>query len=69
MCPNVHLTQKLAFYHHPKCTVTSASEVWYSREPMGIHYLGNMMKKISEDVFTIYVNINVLLGLVDLLLL
>lgn len=58
-----------AFYHHPKRTVTSASEVWYSREPMGIHYLGNMMKKISEEVITLYVNINVLLGLVDLLLL
>ncbi len=37
-----------SFYLHPKRTVTS--DVWYSWEPMAVHYLGNMMKKIREEV-------------------
>ena len=39
-----------AFYLHPKRSITVASDVWYSREPMGANYLGNMLKKISEEV-------------------
>lgn len=30
-----------SFHLHPKCTL--ASDVWYSPEPMGVHYLGNML--------------------------
>ncbi|XP_023806613.2 uncharacterized protein LOC110014204 [Oryzias latipes] len=39
-----------SFYLHPKRSVTAAAEVWYSREPMGVNYLGAMLKKISEEV-------------------
>ncbi|XP_076586564.1 uncharacterized protein LOC143320627 [Chaetodon auriga] len=39
-----------SFYLHPKRSITVASDVWYSREPMGVHYLGDMLKKISEEV-------------------
>ncbi|XP_044058670.1 uncharacterized protein LOC122879058 isoform X2 [Siniperca chuatsi] len=35
-----------SFYLHPKHAV--ASDVWYSQEPMGAHYLENMWNKISE---------------------
>ena len=34
-----------SFYLHPKRSITVASDVWYSREPMGVHYLGDMLKK------------------------
>jgi hypothetical protein len=37
-----------SFYLHPKRTLSSG--VWYTREPMGVHYLGNMLKRISEEV-------------------
>ncbi|XP_047460232.1 zinc finger MYM-type protein 4 isoform X2 [Mugil cephalus] len=39
-----------SFYLHPKRSVAVASDVWYSREPMGVHYLGDMLKKICEEV-------------------
>ncbi|XP_041862003.1 uncharacterized protein LOC121652924 isoform X2 [Melanotaenia boesemani] len=39
-----------SFYLHPKRSITTASDVWYSREPMGVHYLGDMLKRISEEV-------------------
>jgi len=42
-----------SFYVHPKRCITVASDVWYSRKPMGINYLGNMLKKISEEVCAI----------------
>lgn len=42
-----------SFYLHPKRSITVASDVWYSREPMGVNYLGNMLKKISEEVCTL----------------
>lgn len=44
-----------SFYLHPKHSITVASDVWYSREPMGVHYLGNMLKKISEEVCKLYI--------------
>lgn len=44
-----------SFYLHPKRSITVASDVWYSREPMGVHYLGNMLKKISEEVCKLYI--------------
>ena len=47
--PSVHQMQNRL---HPKRSIT-VSDVWYSREPMGIHYLGHMLKKISEEVCTI----------------
>ena len=37
-----------SFYLHPKRGMMT-SDIWYSREPMGVHYLGNMLKKISEE--------------------
>lgn len=40
-----------SFYLHAKRAV--ATGVWYSREPMGVHYLGNMLKMISEEVITL----------------
>ncbi|KAK0140873.1 hypothetical protein N1851_022126 [Merluccius polli] len=47
-----------SLYLHPKHSITVASDVWYSREPMGVHYLGNMLKKISEEVglWRVYTN-------------
>lgn len=42
-----------SFYLHPKRSINVTSDVWYSRESMGVHYLGNMLKKISEEVCTI----------------
>ena len=42
-----------SFYLHPKRSIAVASDVWYSREPMGVNYLGNMLKKISEEVCTL----------------
>ncbi len=44
-----------SFYLHRKRSITVASDVWYSREPMVVHYLGDMLKKISEEVCTILI--------------
>ena len=41
-----------SFYLRPKRA--SASDVWYSREAMGVHCLGNMMKKISKEVIRLH---------------
>ena len=41
-----------SYYLHPKRAL--ASDVWHSREPMGVHYLGNMLKKISEEVIRLH---------------
>lgn len=42
-----------AFYLHPRriplCKLES-TEVWFTREPMGLNYLGNMLKNICEEV-------------------
>nr|XP_055023105.1 uncharacterized protein LOC129413436 [Misgurnus anguillicaudatus] len=42
-----------AFYLHPRriplCNL-KGTEVWFTREPMGLNYLGNMLKHICEEV-------------------
>lgn len=42
-----------AFYLQPKCISDSqlnVTQVWYTQEPMGVNYLGNMLKIICEEV-------------------
>jgi len=43
------------FYLHPKRSITMASDVWYSREPMDIHYLGNMLKKNQYNSYILII--------------
>ncbi|XP_008300129.1 zinc finger MYM-type protein 4-like [Stegastes partitus] len=46
-CPN----DATAFYLHPKrIRDPQAEDIWYAKEPMGVHFLGNMLKKICEEV-------------------
>ena len=46
-----------AFYLHPK-RAEQLGDVWYSLEPMGVNYLGSMLKRICEQAGTsvIYTN-------------
>lgn len=60
LCPGINFKKYISkcssaaksFYVHPKQAV--ASYVWYSHEPMGIHFLRNMLKKISEEAISIH---------------
>ncbi|KAL2095793.1 hypothetical protein ACEWY4_007941 [Coilia grayii] len=47
-----------AFYHHPKRSGYAGSDVWYTREPMGMNFLGRMLSRICKAVrtSTIYTN-------------
>ncbi|XP_076842064.1 uncharacterized protein LOC143486104 isoform X4 [Brachyhypopomus gauderio] len=65
LCPVASLEKYLAvlppnppaFYLHPKRT-NDTSDVWYSREPMGVNFLGSMLPRICKaaGIKTVYTN-------------